>query len=263
MVRSMLEKAIEIEGLLRIIRDGNPLSETYMLLSMKASELAEEAMRLEEEAKEAQKTQETPHAKEPEGSLVIEESPVEDDDILLTLEDEEDLELEDHDESLTVVDNVVFEPKLNVEFTVTPAAQETKRSERKQLIQMTQQTQAALPKQQIQAVQPKQQTQATLPKQPTQAVQPKQQTKQAQPTQSLQTKGMPNLKSKFSLNDRFLYSRELFDGNMKMFDSTLAFIEGIDSFAIIEDYFYSELEWDPENRFVASFMEILRPNFKE
>ncbi len=50
---------------------------------------------------------------------------------------------------------------------------------------------------------------------------------------------------------------------MKMFDSTLDFIEGIEDYSIIEDYFYSELEWNPENSYVADFMETLRPQFKE
>ena len=76
-------------------------------------------------------------------------------------------------------------------------------------------------------------------------------------------KRQKKLKSAFSLNDRFLYARELFEGNMKMFDSTLDFIEGIEDYSIIEDYFYNELEWDPENGAVASFMEILRPQFKD
>ena len=58
MVTSMLEKAIEIEGLLRIIRDGNPLPETYILLNIKAAELADQAASLEEKtsAPEQEKT---------------------------------------------------------------------------------------------------------------------------------------------------------------------------------------------------------------
>lgn len=72
-----------------------------------------------------------------------------------------------------------------------------------------------------------------------------------------------DLKKYFSLNDRYLYSRELFGGDMKMFDSTLKFLEGIKDFSDIEDYFYSELEWNPEDANVASFLEILRPHFQE
>lgn len=72
-----------------------------------------------------------------------------------------------------------------------------------------------------------------------------------------------DLKKYFSINDRYLYSRELFDGDMKMFDSTLRFLEGISDFSDIEDYFYSELEWDPEDSNVASFLDMLRPHFKE
>ena len=78
-----------------------------------------------------------------------------------------------------------------------------------------------------------------------------------------ESKPQMKLKSAFSLNDRFLYARELFNGNMKLFDSTLLFIEGMEDYSLVEDYFYSELEWNPENHNVANFMEILRPQFKE
>ena len=70
------------------------------------------------------------------------------------------------------------------------------------------------------------------------------------------------LKSAFSLNDRFLYARELFNGNMKIFDSTLDHIEGIGDLPSIEDYLYNELGWNAENTNVVSFMETLRPQFK-
>lgn len=76
-------------------------------------------------------------------------------------------------------------------------------------------------------------------------------------------KSSESLKSLFSLNDRFLFSRELFAGDMKMFDSTLKFIEGIRNFSDVEDYFYGDLEWDPENPVVASYLDILRPHFAD
>ena len=62
MVTSMLEKAIEIEGLLRIIRDGNPLPETYKLLNAKTASLAMEATALALEEENRKKEEEaTPH----------------------------------------------------------------------------------------------------------------------------------------------------------------------------------------------------------
>lgn len=156
MKTEMIERAIEIEGLLRIMRDGSPSKETLDLLKKKAGELYTYINALEEE-----------------------------NDIILAL---------DEDEGDASADDII---EINTETKPKPS--------------------------------PK-----TL-----------------------------NLKGKFSLNDRFLYARELFEGNMKMFDSTLAFLEGIDSFKVIEDYFFNELEWDKDNRFVASFIETLRPNFKD
>lgn len=198
MTTSMLEKAIEIEGLLRIIRDGNPLPETYTLLCRKASELAEDANLLEENSKikadqalaleddiwaeEIAKNSDSPQktSGNEESETTVEMAEDDDSEIVLSLEDEEEA------------------------------------------------PESAAP--------------------------------QPQPKSA---KTSSKLKSKFSLNDRFLYSRELFGGDIKMFDSTLSFIEGIESFPIIEDYFYGELEWDPENRYVALFMETLRPHFKD
>ena len=74
----------------------------------------------------------------------------------------------------------------------------------------------------------------------------------------LKPKRETKLKSAFSLNDRFLYARELFGGNMKTFDSAVDFIEGVDDYALIEEYFFNELGWDPENANVGAFMEIIR-----
>lgn len=82
-----------------------------------------------------------------------------------------------------------------------------------------------------------------------------------QDSPSRKTAGITNLKSSFSLNDRFLYARELFDGNMKMFDSTLKNLEGVSDFTAIEDYFYNELEWDRENEHVKSFMDTIASKF--
>ncbi len=75
---------------------------------------------------------------------------------------------------------------------------------------------------------------------------------------SATTKREKKLKSAFSLNDKFLYARELFGGDMKMFDSALDFIEGVDDYSIIEDYFFNEMDWDAENPTAQAFMEVLK-----
>ncbi|MDE7409762.1 MAG: hypothetical protein K2N09_07040 [Muribaculaceae bacterium] len=206
MVTRMLEQAIEIEGLLRIIRDGSPMPETYELLNRKAAEIAGMAARLAEEG--GTPTSETPDADfvmaSPEQTLTKQEVVMtedlaleEEDDILLSFEDIE----EENPEETT--DEQSAEKEGEADDNRDKAAAERK-------------------------------------------VQKKQRTK---------------LKAVFSLNDRFLYARELFEGSMKMFDSTLDFLEGLDDFSVIEEYFYNELEWNREDSNVISFMERIRPIF--
>lgn len=302
MVTSMLEKAIEIEGLLRIIRDGDPLPETYKLLSKKAEELAGLAAGLEEKVSEPQPeppaadfVMATPatspkisevdfYVHEPAQEPAKEPAPkadspaqtpefhselddeediverhkdltqIEEDDIVLSFEDtteypfgdehpeetpismtpdkdneapkaDEDTEGEEEDaESENVIEDNYYEEHADVNKTEDDSKEVKSRREQQSDLKTDWSKDVKI------------------------APAPKRQIK---------------LKSAFSLNDRFLYARELFDGNMKMFDSTLEFIEGIEDYSIIEDYFYSELEWDPENSEVATFMDILRPHFRE
>lgn len=321
MVTNMLKKAIEIEGLLRIIRDGNPLPETYIMLSAKTEELAEDAILLEEEAKLQLADKKNTADSEPEekpdgdGSTKLPATPMTEQeqqkdtdaaepmqqklepatenaaqmesgakdavdlvadtkseaktkiefeaDAILNLgisltenddndpEEDQDIEedvLEDTDDDILLS----LEEEEMEETVLKPAAQPEPKSIKEQPAQKESESDG---KNEIEMETP---VENNLLSDETQAATEK--TVSETPTE---TKRKVKLKSIFSLNDRFLYSRELFEGNMKMFDSTLNFLEGIDEYSIIEDYFYSELEWDPEDRFVASFMDILRPHFKD
>lgn len=219
----MLQTAIEIEGLIRIIRDGNPLPETYKLLQDKVAALSDYASNLNiqsqpsptvEIAFEGPADETEPDLEEEEGTEVGEQMPEVSEQRSEVgdqrSEDTEEETDEDTDED-TEEDEIMlsFETEDDDEISLQPKP-----------------------------------------------IEPVEQPKFGKKKES-------RLKAAFSLNDRFLYSRELFEGNMKSFDSTLDFIEGVDDFSVIEEYFYNELEWDPENRHVASFMEILRPHFKE
>ncbi len=266
MVTSMLEKAIEIEGLLRIIRDGNPLPETYILLNMKAAELAEQTMMLEEKASapepepsHADFVMQSPSPTQaiPEVVFSTQESNpketissgdmempdintssdlqqgtedlalIEEDDILLSFDDSTDPAVTEEPQQPETESETKPVEEGVVDFGVDNEAESDGKVEMEVEETVSENTDAEAPE-------PEEKKKRTV-----------------------------KLKSAFSLNDRFLYARELFDGNMKMFDSTLEFIEGIEDYSIIEDYFYSELEWNPENLHVAAFMDILRPHFKE
>lgn len=238
MIESMLEKAIEIEGLIRIIRDGNPLPEIYQMLINKTSDLAEEALKMqpsdfcilesnekETDASETESTENEFHESEnPEQTSVVTPSvEIEFQDIEKDVEEESGIEIEEEsEEEIPEEDDIILD--LDLDYVQEDEQPKTPDS-------TTQQKNAVA-------------------------------TEQPKLTDTIKKKES-RLRPAFSLNDRFLYSRELFEGNMKMFDSTLDFLEGIEEYSIIEDYFYSELEWDPENRYVASFMDILRPHFRE
>lgn len=373
MVTKLLERAIEIEGLLRIIRDGHPLPETYTLLSNKAVELAEEAMLLEESAsskdvdeaidstfpqsdfqessiteesvltsvlteedykKEEDKKEETISEESDQihdegsedtgsGDEEIEEQPEEQpkanneaaeknaspampmidmaeesDDketdvnieptvalspIVITMDsvatDNEDTTSEELSETEEEIEELPYEEKTNAtEQESTPneiTYKETTEEDDDILLTLEEADEEA----EVSLGYNKNEDGKTIeikedkPELSRERVEPdpdiKITEKQEHPARNSEYKIVPaikrqkKLKSAFSLNDRFLYARELFEGNMKMFDSTLDFIEGIEYYSIIEDYFYNELEWDPENPTVASFMDILRPQFKD
>lgn len=308
MVTSMLERTIEIEGLLRIIRDGNTLPETYKLLTSKTADLAECAMLLELEAreridKEKPKAQIEFHSPKEEGIIsavsdIIPEKPeiaVKDEETEaptdsvsveevtevsvsetedISENEETDIPEERQEESLQE------ESSGNEETDVPEEEEETEVPEEEESQDFAENEDIEMPEEEELGnddeilfnleeeddsiiFEPPVKEESTLEIDLTDNVATKVNADIDKIKQTPVKKRETRIKSAFSLNDRFLYSRELFDGNMKMFDSTLDFLEGIDEYPIIEDYFYSELEWDPENRYVATFMDILRPFFKE
>lgn len=299
----MLERTIEIEGLLRIIRDGNTLPETYKLLTSKTADLAECAMLLELEAreridKEKPKAQIEFHSPKEEGiisavsdiipekpeiTVEVEETEAPTDSVSveevtevsvsetedISENEETDIPEERQEESLENEETDVPEEE---EETEVPEEEESQDFAENEDIEMPEEEELGnddeilfnLEEEDDSIIfEPPVKEESTLEIDLTDNVATKVNADIDKIKQTPVKKRETRIKSAFSLNDRFLYSRELFDGNMKMFDSTLDFLEGIDEYPIIEDYFYSELEWDPENRYVATFMDILRPFFKE
>ncbi len=217
MIDEMLEKAIEIEGLIRIVRDGEPTEEVYGLLKRKVKELLED---LEPGGRETRGPEgqggRVPMGQEigemPEAAVEMEEEA----DAMMGFAEEEETEAEgkDADEERTSDEDdiMLFLDEEESGGTEKDTIDKTKIA-------------SSIGDRQIHDI-----------------------------------KNTGNLKSYFSLNDRFLYSRELFNNNMKAFDSTLKSLEGVKDFSVIEDYFYNELDWDRENPTVKSFMEKLRDN---
>ena len=61
----------------------------------------------------------------------------------------------------------------------------------------------------------------------------------------------------FSLNDKFIYIRELFGGDEKLFDKAMDNVAAFDSYDEAEGYFLSEYDWDPDNSVASGFLKSI------
>lgn len=70
-----------------------------------------------------------------------------------------------------------------------------------------------------------------------------------------------NLRKAFSLNDKFRFRRELFSNSDTVMADTLNLVGAMSSYSEAEEYFYSDLQWDPEMPEVVDFMAIIKKHF--
>lgn len=68
-------------------------------------------------------------------------------------------------------------------------------------------------------------------------------------------------KPTFSINDRFLFIREIFDGDTKAFNSAVDRIAGCSTYDEAEEYCLEELFMDPEEEPVENFLGVIRLYF--
>ncbi|MCM1475973.1 MAG: hypothetical protein NC036_06985 [Muribaculaceae bacterium] len=61
---------------------------------------------------------------------------------------------------------------------------------------------------------------------------------------------------RITLNDRYLFARELFSGDLRLLDQTIRSLAGADS-EIIEAFFAKKSYWDPKNPTVKRFRQAL------
>lgn len=75
----------------------------------------------------------------------------------------------------------------------------------------------------------------------------------------------PNTKllKAFTLNDRFRFRRELFEGDDADFTETLKLLADMDSYAEACDYLYNDMMWDKTDPNVADFMAIVAANMPQ
>lgn len=70
-----------------------------------------------------------------------------------------------------------------------------------------------------------------------------------------------NLRQALTINDRFLFTRELFSNSKEIIDDALSRIESCGSFDEAADYLFKELKMDPEKSEVKMFVKIVASYF--
>lgn len=73
--------------------------------------------------------------------------------------------------------------------------------------------------------------------------------------------GADTAKPAFCLNDRFRFKRAIFGGDADAFNDAMDRLTTFDSFEEAEEYFYGNLDLDPEDEDVTDFMTIIRNYF--
>jgi len=109
-----------------------------------------------------------------------------------------------------------------------------------------------------QPAQPAQPIQST---QPTQPVQPMQKEKKVLPSYLFDQKKLIDLKKMISLNDRFLFCRELFANNENLMNQVLSELNMEESYDESVDYLQKRFSWNFEDKNVTDFIAILKKRF--
>lgn len=68
-------------------------------------------------------------------------------------------------------------------------------------------------------------------------------------------------KRSISLNDRFLFQRELFDNNRDAMNTMLTKLQAFSSFDLVESYLKRNTTWDFSNETVDKFLQMLKDRF--
>ena len=71
-----------------------------------------------------------------------------------------------------------------------------------------------------------------------------------------------DLRKMFTLNDKFLFKRELFNNSDVEFNDTLALIASMHSLDEAQEYLFEDLQWDEESAPVRDFMSVINSFFK-
>ena len=73
---------------------------------------------------------------------------------------------------------------------------------------------------------------------------------------------LPDITSAFSINDRFLFTRELFDNNKQKYDDAIAVMQRLADIDKIKEFITDALGFDSNNDIVKEFVRLIELSLK-
>lgn len=73
---------------------------------------------------------------------------------------------------------------------------------------------------------------------------------------AMQADGYRDIRRNLTLNDKFMFKRELFNDSIEEFNDTLDLISAMNSYDEALEYLCDDLAWDPENPAVKEFLNL-------
>ena len=74
-------------------------------------------------------------------------------------------------------------------------------------------------------------------------------------------KPVSDIRKAIGINDRFLYQRELFKGQVELFNQTLDQLNGMDSYESASRFLHTNFKWEEGNEVAESFLNIVKRLF--
>jgi hypothetical protein len=87
------------------------------------------------------------------------------------------------------------------------------------------------------------------------------QKKETDPSARFQTKPIDDLRRGIGINDRFYFTRELFNGNAELMNQTLDQLNQMQDLKSAESFLETNFTWEGNNEAVRAFNEIVRRRF--
>lgn len=72
----------------------------------------------------------------------------------------------------------------------------------------------------------------------------------------MQADSYRDIRRNLTLNDKFMFKRELFNDSIEEFNDTLDLISAMNSYDEALEYLCDDLAWDPENPAVKEFLNL-------